>query len=160
MPRTSSLDPKASLAKYWFRAQLLHELLHTLRDLYDGDLDAMVKDGHWWEFETYLAYWLSALFVVVEGVNNSKIQDRNVTRLFNAHIGHLKDLRHETYHFVPVPGAASVPSMTPVIGALNWAEELHEAIGEHLRKHLERKAMVERFMEFRKTKKSPARKRK
>jgi hypothetical protein len=48
--------------------------------------------------------------------------------------------------------------MQAVIGALNWAEELHEAIGEHLKKRIQRKLMAESFLEFRKTKKSPARK--
>lgn len=33
-----------------------------------GNLDALFKAGDWKEFETYLAYWLSGLSVVVEGI--------------------------------------------------------------------------------------------
>ena len=60
------------LAEYWFRARLMHELLHTLMGIYDNDLDALDKDGHAWEFLTYLDYWLSALFVAVVSLSQHK----------------------------------------------------------------------------------------
>jgi hypothetical protein len=37
-----------------------------------------------------------------------------------------------------------------MIGQLNWAEELHDAIGEFVREVVVRKSHVERFLEKRK----------
>jgi hypothetical protein len=114
------------LAEYWFRARLMHDLLHTLMEIYDGDLNALDNDGHMWEFMTYLDYWLSALFVVVEGFNKLKLKDARVQRLFNSHVSQLKQLRHQTYHFIVQRKAPEV------IKQLNWAEELHVAIDAHI----------------------------
>ncbi len=147
---TKSTGPKlpdksiARLAEYWFRANLMHSLLHGLREEYDNDLDAIYQEGAWWEFSTFLDHWLSGLFVVVEGFNKLKIRDARVQKLFNAHLRDLKSIRHATYHYDTV-----VENRTKIIGKLNWAEELHEAIGEVVKEKVERKAAVERFLEFR-----------
>jgi hypothetical protein len=134
------------LAEYWYRADLMHGLMHTMiEDLFDGDIDRINAEGYSWEFVTYLSYWLSGLFVVVEGFNKLKLKDARVQRLFNEHVSALKQLRHETYHFA----VEKNPAATEVIRGLNWAEELHEAIGGHLRAVIKRKAAVERLMEIR-----------
>jgi hypothetical protein len=36
-----------------------------------------------------------------------------------------------------------------MFGQLNWAEELHDALGEHIREVVKRKAQVEWFLEVR-----------
>jgi hypothetical protein len=89
-----AIDATQRLAEYWFRARLMHDLLHALMEAYDDDLRAIDKDGHSWEFLTYLDYWLSALFVVVEGFNKLKLKDARVQRLFSPHVSQLKELRH------------------------------------------------------------------
>jgi hypothetical protein len=65
--------------------------------------------------------------------------------LFKAHIGHLKMVRHALNHFVLEEG----PSPREMFGQLNWAEELHDALGEHIREVVKRKAQVEWFLEVR-----------
>lgn len=98
----------------------MHGFLHAMRDEYKGDLKQIYEDDRWWEFETYLLYWLSALFVVVEGFNKLGLKDVRVQRLFNERLPLLKKLRHMTYHF------DLEQRMYP--GMLNWAEELRDAI--------------------------------
>jgi hypothetical protein len=139
----ASNDPVARLAKYWFRAKLMHDLMHGLTHIIlednDRDLDAIHRHGDWWEFETFLTYWLSGLFVVVEGFNKLKLKDARVQRLFKEHIRYLKAIRHETYHFVVALDADA----GAVLKQMNWAEELHEAIGEHIREYISKKALEE-----------------
>ena len=110
-----------ALGEYWLRAELMHELLHTLRDMYEPKFEQLYKDGHGWEFNTYLSYWLSGLFVVVEGFNKLKLKDARVQRLFNAHLSDLKQVRHSTYHFAS--------KRAPLIRELNWAEEFMRPSG-------------------------------
>jgi hypothetical protein len=131
------------LAKYWFRAELMRDIVHTVVEETD-DLKNLPKES-WWEFETFLFYWLSALFVLVEGFNKLKLKDARVQKLFKAHVGHLKMVRHATYHFVLEEG----PSPREMLSQLNWAEELHDALGEHIKDVVRRKAQVERFLEKR-----------
>ena len=85
------------------------------------------------------------MFVVVEGFNKLKLKDARVQKLFNEHVSDLKQMRHETYHFV----VTANPRAGEVISQLNWAEELHDAVGNHLREIVNRRASVERFMEKR-----------
>jgi hypothetical protein len=92
-----------------------------------------------------MSHWLSALFVLVEGFNKVKLKDARVQRLFKEHIQHLKMVRHETYHFVLEEG----PSHREILGQLNWAEELHDAIGECIKEHVVLKMHVELFLEKR-----------
>ena len=131
------------LAKYWFRAQLMRDVVHWLKE--EHNLENLPKED-WWEFETFLVYWLSGLFVVVEGFNKLKLKDARVQRLFKEHLNHLKKLRHETYHFT----VERDPSGSELIRQLNWAEELHDAIGEFIKEVIVRKSHAERFLEKRK----------
>jgi hypothetical protein len=127
----------------------MREHVHTLVEQYEPNLSGLLKDN-WWEFETYLVHWLGALFVLVEGFNKLKLRDAHVRKLFNARLGLLKAMRHETYHFV----AEQVPFDETILRheGLNWAEELHNAIGNHVKEIVLRRANVERFMEKRKAK--------
>jgi|GEM_PF-6239299 len=129
------------LAKYWFRANLMREYVHAIVE--DTPLENLSSDD-WWEFETYLSYWLSGLFIVVEGFNKLKLKDARVQKQFKAHLRDLKMMRHETYHFT-----LDVRLGGEVLLQLNWAEELHDAIGDFLKEIIGRKAQVERFMERR-----------
>ena len=123
------------LAQYWFRANLMHDYLHTMREACGRNLRSL-STREWWKFSAYLDYWLSALFVVVvEGFNKLKIKDKNVQVLFNANIASLKQHRHNTYHFVVSGDSGSgAPSPQAIYEQLNWAEKLHEALGDHLKR--------------------------
>ena len=123
---------------------MMRDHLHWLIDEYEGSIQKVIDAGDDWQLEAYLAYWLAGLFVVVEGFNKLKLRDPRVQRLFQAHLGDLKELRHETYHFTlsRIKGAKAIRS-------LNWAEELHEAIGGFIREHITRKMHVEHLQEFR-----------
>ncbi|HEX5317369.1 MAG TPA: hypothetical protein VFX22_12035 [Candidatus Kapabacteria bacterium] len=116
------------LGLYYYRADLMHAWLHALRERYNHDLEAMSESDDWYEFTTYVDFWLAALFVLVEGFNKLGLKDKNVSKLFTAQIGLLKTFRHHTYHFVPEYD----PESTEVFIHLNWAEELHDAIGDFL----------------------------
>ena len=133
-------DPVARLAQYWFRAKLMHDYLHAMKEECGGNLQTIYDEGNWWELNTYLSYWLSALFVVVEGFNKLKLKDARVQKCFKGHLRHLKAMRHETYHFV----ASIDTNATKVIRELNWAEELHEAMGDFLQKYALTKADEEK----------------
>jgi hypothetical protein len=133
----------------------MHDLLHTLLEIHDRDIGALGKAGDGWEFITYLDYWLSALFVVVEGFNKLKIRDSRVQQLFKPNINSLKQLRHETYHFVVKKGA----SAESVISQLNWAEDLHNAIRNHIREYVKGgavKEQVKAFLEWRVKRSAPS----
>jgi hypothetical protein len=132
-------DPMKQLAKYFFRANLMHDFLHVMMDDYDGDIGKIHAESRGWEFETYLVHWLSGLFVVVEGFNKLKLKDARVQKLFKEHVRYLKAMRHETYHFSP----SIMPEANEVIRQLNWAEELHDALESHISEYVLKKAREE-----------------
>jgi len=131
------------LAQYWSRAALMHDWVHALIDEYGG-VQEVIDADYEWELEAYLSYWLAGLFVVVEGFNKLKLRDARVQKLFQAHLSDLKGLRHETYHFT-----LSRLKGAKVMRNINWAEELHEAVGDFIREHIHRKIHVERLMALR-----------
>ena len=63
--RSTKDDPILALAEYWISADCMHTLTHFLKDDWMVGKDEAVEV----EFRTYLSYWLSALYVVVEGFN-------------------------------------------------------------------------------------------
>jgi hypothetical protein len=73
-PRIS--EKASALAEYWYRANLMRDLVHATLEILEDDQDQNVARD--WEFRAYLAYWLSALFVVVEGFNRLKMKDAQV----------------------------------------------------------------------------------
>ena len=80
----ASRTPMGRLAQYWFRARLMHDLLHWMLEEHDRDINAIYDSGEGWDFETFMAYWLSGLFVVVEGFNKLKLKDARVQRSLTA----------------------------------------------------------------------------
>ena len=115
------------LAVYWLRAKVMHDLVHEMMEAYDGNLDAIWEERVDLELLTFLAHWLSGLFVVVEGFNKLGLKDARVQQLFNSHLTMLKEVRHETDHFHVAPR----PKGHEILRQLNWAEGLHATIGEH-----------------------------
>jgi hypothetical protein len=148
-PRVSD-DAIKRLAQYWFRASMMRKLTHKMLDKYlmtpITKRSQAAFEKRFGEFDTYTAFWLSGLFVVVEGFNRLKMYDARVQKLFKENVDFLKQVRHETYHY-----SDKGLSFSPMIGKLNWAEELHDAIGEVIMDTLHRKSTVERFIEYRTT---------
>jgi hypothetical protein len=120
------------LAQYWGRAQIMRGLLHGLIEEHGGDIQKVMDDGYGLRLETYMSFWMAGLFVTVEGFNKLKIKAADVQKLFTAHVGQLKELRHITYHF-----SLSREEGRRAVSAINWAEELHIAIGLHLEQHVD-----------------------
>jgi hypothetical protein len=85
----------------------------------------------------FLVAVAAGLFVVIEGFNKLKLKDARVQRLFQSHIQHLKTSRHETYHFVVER------SRGEIISQLNWAEDLHKAIGSCIEAYVKKRAKDE-----------------
>jgi hypothetical protein len=107
------------LGQYWSRAQLMRDHMHHLIDAHEGEIAKVIEAGYEWQLEVYLSFWLSGLFVVVEDFNKLKLKDARVQKLFNKHVGELKELRHETFHFT-----VSRAKGRKVIRNVNWAEGL------------------------------------
>jgi hypothetical protein len=119
---------------------MMRDTVHSMVEQHEPGLKTLSKDD-WWEFETFLFYWLSALFVLVEGFDKLKLKDTRVQKLFKEHVGHLKMVRHATYHFVLEEG----PGHVEMIGQLNWAEQSHNAIGDHVMEVIKRKHTLREF---------------
>jgi hypothetical protein len=134
-----SADALDRLAQYWGRAQIMRDLFNDLIDAHDGEIGKVIDEGYGLKLETFLAFWLAGLFVVVEGFNKLKLKDARIQTLFRAHLHDLKELRHETYHFT-----ISRVEGVKAISALNWAEELHVAVGTFLEQHVELEGIVGR----------------
>jgi hypothetical protein len=130
-------DPVKRHAEYWYRAEMMHGFVHSIMREHNRDINAIYDKDEGWAFETFMTYWLSALFIVVEGFNKLNRKDARVQKLFSEHIQYLKAMRHETYHFVIERQAEEI------FKQLNWAEELHEAIGTHIREYVGNKAKDE-----------------
>jgi hypothetical protein len=124
------------LCEYWYRADLMHHNMHIVMHFYDNDLQALRRSDGFWEFKTYLDYWLAGLYVVFEGMNKLKLRDEGIKRLHNPNIGLLKKFRDGTYHLSR--------KTEPV--SMDWAEELHEALGDFLRERIEEVAALERHL--------------
>ena len=117
------------LAGYWGRAQIMRRHFQDVIDSYGGISEAVAK-GNGLRLETYLSFWMAALFVAVEGFNKLKLKDARVQKLFKEHLNDLKEFRHETYHFTIVKGGKA-------IRAINWVEELHVALGLFIERHVD-----------------------
>jgi hypothetical protein len=117
------------LAQYWGRAQIMRRHFQEYIDSYGGIPGAMSK-GNGLRLETYLSFWMAALFVTVEGFNKLKLKDDHLQKLFKEHVNDLKELRHITYH-ISVAREEGVKA----IRAINWAEELHVAFGMFIEQH-------------------------
>lgn len=123
--------PMLRLYDYWKNAEVMHRHFIELMEQYDGQLDAMIAEGQHWRFGAYLGFWLTSLYVVVEGFNKLGLKEPTVQRLFNAHLHDLKAMRHEMCHFQLSEAARG----RDIINNMGWAEELHVAIGRYIDEH-------------------------
>lgn len=113
----------------------MHGHVHDLRNLH-GSLDKIREAGDWLEFTTYLDYWLSSLFVVVEGFEDLRLRDPVLEPMIAAHRDSLKLYRNATLHFQRKPDK-HLQFHHGETSRLNWAEDLHEAFSAYFERHLE-----------------------
>lgn len=121
---TSLTDPVLKLAEYWLSADIMHEHLHEMRDAFGGvaAIDQADESG---AFLTYMAFWLSALYVVAEGFTTLRLTDDKLSPLVSTHIDSLRLYRNATFHFQAKPDK-HVQFHNGTASRLNWAEEMHE----------------------------------
>jgi hypothetical protein len=129
VPDTKS-DPVLALAEYLISANYMRILTHSL---IEEGLDERPPDGGppeaWQEFRTYASYWLSALYVVVEGFNELKLDRAKVPEMADPHINRLKLFRNGCFHYQR-DTRKQVQFHDPELDGLNWAERLHEHLND------------------------------
>lgn len=129
--RTTLNDPVLRLCEYWFRARLLHAHVHDMREAYDCDINAIFESGAWHDFDTYLSFWLSSLFVVAEGYRELKLSDPKLDKLLAKHFDDLRLFRHGTFHF-----QRNNKKGVDLLRQLNWAEKLHVEFRRFLKRYI------------------------
>jgi hypothetical protein len=92
-PITDPPDPIKALAVYWLRADVMLTLVLASKGAW---LEDAAK--HKTEFETYIAFWLSALYVVVEGFRRLKLDATKVPGLSNPRVDTLRLIRNGCFH--------------------------------------------------------------
>lgn len=125
---TTRTDPKLRLAEYFLRADHMHQLVHYFLVEFKS-INAIWAEGYDLEFSTYVSFWLSSLFVVIEGFNRLRLKDENINSILNHNVHSLKAFRDNTWHF-----ATDMETSARFFegNKLNWAEELHEAFRDYL----------------------------
>jgi hypothetical protein len=143
---TTLTDPVLRLAKYWLSARLMHDHAQELREFHPDGLEGLVADGLYSDFQIYLQFWLSALYVVAEGFLELGLSDPKLCRLVKRHIDALRLYRNATFHFQKKPDK-HVQFHDGRAIRLNWALDMHFAFEKFFRKHiraLERAAKARR----------------
>ena len=107
--------------------------MHTL--VHDTE-DAWLKDAakHKTEFETYIALWLSALFVVVEGFKELKLDATQVPELSDPRLDTLRLFRNGCFHYQR-DYRKFAPVLSGDLKSFDWAERLHMRFSAYFAKH-------------------------
>lgn len=134
MEATTINDPVLRLAHYWLAAKLMHEHVHDMKDHF-GSIMAIDDAGEAIEFEIYLGFWLSALYVVAEGFKELRLSDEVIEPLIADHLDSLRLYRNATFHFQRKPDK-HIQFHDGQANRLNWAEDLHEAFLGFFEDHL------------------------
>ena len=123
-PITNPADPVRALSVYWLRA----DVMLTLVQASEG---AWLEDAakHKTEFD-YIAFWLSALYVVVEGFRELKLDATQVPALADPRVDTLRLFRNGCFHYQPDYNKL-VPFLSGDLEAFNWAEQLHQQFGAY-----------------------------
>jgi hypothetical protein len=158
MPRKKkpvSEEPLIRLMTYWLTAEVMRtHYVEIVEEVEDMTLDEIRASPLQAQYTAYLGFWLASLFVVVEGFNKCGFKHPVVQRLFNSHLGELKAMRHEMFHFIPFAQAQG----HLVISKLNWASKLHETLGGYIRWHVGREVKKEKAAKRRNRKRRTQRK--
>ena len=124
-PITNPADPVRALSVYWLRADVMLSLVLATED-------AWLKDvaKHKTEFETYIAFWLSALYVVVEGFRELELDATQVPQLLDPRVDTLRLFRNGCFHYQR-DYEKLAPFLSGDLEAFDWAEGLHRQFGAY-----------------------------
>jgi hypothetical protein len=117
---TTRTDPVLALCEYWLAAEFMRRQTHAIKDKW-----ARARTRHWSEFRTYHSYWLSALYVVVEGFEALGLDRTKVPEMTSEHIARLKTFRNGSFHFQKDTKKQMQFFELGDFEALDWAERLH-----------------------------------
>ena len=131
-PKAAMNDPVLRLALYWQSANLMRAHLDELRSA--PGLEAVIEDGEFWRYHTYLTAWLGALYVVAEGFTKLGLSDQTVEALIAEHGDSLRRFRNTIYHF-EMDAERQLQFLRGPQSHLNGALELHEALRVYLRRY-------------------------
>jgi len=113
-------DPVLALCEYWLAAEFMRRQTHAIKDKW-----ARARTRHWSEFRTYHSYWLSALYVVVEGFEKLGLDKKDVSEMTSEHIARLKKFRDGSFHFQQDTKKQMQSLELGDFAELDWAERLH-----------------------------------
>jgi hypothetical protein len=122
---SSLTDLVLALAVYWLRADVMHALVHATEDAWLEDVTT-----HKAEFETYIAFWLSALYVVVEGFRELKLDATQVPEMSAPRMDTLRLFRNGCFHYQR-DYKKYAPFLSGDLEAFDWAERLHQQFGAY-----------------------------
>ena len=125
-PITDPPDPAKALSVFWLRADVMLNFVHASEGAWREN-----AAKHKTEFETYIAFWLSALYVVVEGFRRLRLDRTKVPALANkSGVDTLRLFRNGCFHYQPDYDKL-VPFLSGDLGAFRWAEQLHHQFGDY-----------------------------
>jgi hypothetical protein len=113
-------EPRLLLGVRWFRAELMKQQAEDILKRADFDYDRVIENGEHLELDTYLSFWLGALYVAVEGLIDLECGGVKVP---GEQIDKLRRFRNEAFHFV-CKGNKVYDEM---LEDLEWAESVHLA---------------------------------
>src|SRR5215213_4956485 len=126
-------DPVLSLCNYWLSADIMHSLLHEMREHLFAEEEG--KETLWPEFQIYYSFWLSALYVVAEGFQELRLRSPTIQKKVAAHIDDLRIFRNGTFHFQKTR-VKQLQMLDKDAMRLNWAEDLHASFGRFLKRYV------------------------
>ena len=119
--QTSNNDPMLALINhYFFPARLMHDHVHHLRDHAFKDPNGPIMQ----DFLIYMKYWLSALYVVIEGYREIDPKNAALDALIASHGDSLRLYRNGVFHFQKQT-TKNVQFHGHPDNRLNWAEDIH-----------------------------------
>jgi len=131
------------LHRYWIYADRLRraflEALRTsqVKEIFESrdglDEDSLAAFLVLSDFAIFMAYFYSALFVVVEGYRELKLHDSTVDELLESpNVDFLRLFRNGTMHFQPEPFSRKTFLFLDSEGSAAWVKALHVELGRFL----------------------------
>jgi hypothetical protein len=127
-------DPVLYLAQYWASAEHMRRLTVSVHPKASENRAAADQ------FRTYHSYWLSALYVVVEGYRALGLDKDKVPQLKNrARIDTLSEFRNGTFHYQRdhEKQIQFLGDESSRVSSMNWAALLHEEFRQYFVEVLE-----------------------
>ncbi len=119
-----------SLYKYFIWADRMR--VHFDKTLQKDDSGPMFEDGHITKNglieHLYMSYWYAALYVVIEGWQELKLEDKSINSLLKSNnVDLLKRYRHGVFHYQPEYWNNRLLDFITREGTADWIRAIHEA---------------------------------